>query len=144
MNKTLKRIIYILLVLIVIFIAAYPKLDLGKDNENQKQSATPARPTLTLEASEVAFEKLDYIVNVTGTVVADENVDLNAEVSGKVEAIRFEEGQDVKKGQLLLSLNDDELQAELKKLEFTQKLNQDNEYRQKKLLEKQIMICLGL
>ncbi len=137
MNNTVKRILYLLLFLAVVFVVAYPKLDIGKDEATSSSAAPTARKTLTVDGIKASFEKLDFSVNVTGTIVADENVDLNSEVSGKVESILFEEGQEVKKGAVLLLINDDELQAELQKLQFTQKLNEDNEFRQKKLLEKE-------
>ena len=137
MNKTIKRILYLILFLAVLFVVAYPKLDFGKEDATNSPSNPKTRKALTVEAVEAAYEKLDFSVNVTGTIVADENVDLNSEVSGKVESILFEEGQEVNKDAVLLLINDDELQAELKKLQFTQKLNEDNEFRQKKLLEKE-------
>ncbi len=137
MNKNLKRLLYGLLVVVIVFIAAYPKLDLGEKEPEASPVASRQPSVLTVDAKKVAHEKLDYAVNVTGTVVADESVDLNAEVSGKVETIRFQEGQEVKQGQILVRLNADELEAELVKLRFTQKLNEDNEFRQRKLLEKE-------
>lgn len=138
MNKNLKRFIYTLVALAIVSIAAYPKLDLGKEDTQLAGAATASKTSiLTVEGSEMAFAPLDYTVNVTGTVVADEFVDLNSEVAGKVESILFREGQDVVKGQLLITLNDDELEAELEKLKFSQQLNEDNEFRQRKLLDKE-------
>lgn len=54
---------------------------------------------------------LAEIVSSTGTLHAAESVDLQAEVSGKITAIHFTEGAAVRKGQLLVKLNDADLQA---------------------------------
>jgi membrane fusion protein (multidrug efflux system) len=42
----------------------------------------------------------------------------------------------VKRGDLLIQMNDDEIKALLEKQRYNQKLNEDNEFRQRKLLEK--------
>jgi len=136
MKRGLKRLLYLVLVLAVAFIIAYPKLDLSA-----KESATPTRSArstvLTVEGEQIKHETIDYSVRVTGTIIADESVNLSSEVSAKIDQILFQEGEKVKKGQLLVALNDDELIAELEKLKFTTKLNEDNEFRQRKLLEKE-------
>ncbi len=137
MNKTLKRILYFLLFAVVIFIAAYPKLDFssGEDTAGAAAIATPR--TLTVDGRQIVHQPLDFTVNVTGSIIADETVDLNAEVSAKVIAIHFREGQRVTAGQLLVSLDDQELQAEYNKLKYTEQLNKANEQRRSRLLEEQ-------
>jgi hypothetical protein len=50
-------------------------------------------------------------VSSTGTLLAVEAVDLQAEVSGKITAITFHEGAHVARGDLLVKLNDADLQA---------------------------------
>ena len=46
-----------------------------------------------------------------GTLLADESIELQAEVAGRIAAISFVEGARVRKGALLLKLNDADLQA---------------------------------
>jgi membrane fusion protein (multidrug efflux system) len=60
---------------------------------------------------------------------------LASEISGKIDAIYFKEGQHVKKGQLLLTTNVDDVKANLQRLRYTAKLNKETEERQKQLLE---------
>ena len=76
---------------------------------------------------------LDNNLRITGSLTANESVELKSEVSGVVEKILFKEGQPVNKGQLLVELNSDEFKAELEILEYSKKLNEDIEYRQKQL-----------
>ena len=135
MNKTVKRIIYIAITIVVIGAIAYPKLPTGE--EEAATSANPKNQILTVNAQIVKESILKNQVNVTGSILADESVQLNSGIPGKVDGIYFEEGQAVKKGTVLLQLNDDETQAELDKLKFTLKLNEDNEFRQKQLLDKE-------
>ena len=76
-------------------------------------------------------------IAATGTVLPNEEVELRSEISGRVTGINFEEGTRVRKGQLLLSVNAEEMQAQLQKLQSNQKLYRDMEQRQRTLLEKE-------
>jgi membrane fusion protein, multidrug efflux system len=85
-------------------------------------SATPAdfvadrgRAGAALKVSAVVVEpaRLAEIVRSTGTLLPDEGVELQAEVSGRITAIHFTEGAPVRKGDLLVKLNDADLQARL-------------------------------
>ncbi len=82
-------------------------------------------------------QKIDNKISVTGSVVANESVELKSEISGLVEKIHFKEGTPVKEGTLLVSLDDDEILAQLEKMRYTQKLMEDQEFRQRSLLEKE-------
>jgi membrane fusion protein, multidrug efflux system len=90
---------------------------------------------MTVNGVIVASQPLDDIVNSSGTVLASESVDLAAEPTGIVKTISFKEGEHVKKDDLLLKLNDEDLQAQLKKTELQIQLATDQAERQKKLLE---------
>jgi len=78
---------------------------------------------------------LQNSISTTGTLLANENVQLRSEISGRVAGIYFEEGKRVKKGELLLKINDDDLQAQLKGKEVEEKQAADQESRQRKLRE---------
>ena len=136
MNKTTKRILYFVVVLFLVAIMVYPKLPKSSD-QTEAVSDSPASNSLSVSGMIIQPEPLENNLRITGTIQADETVDLNSEVSAKIEGLFFEEGQSVSKGQLLITLNDDELQAELTKLQFTKKLTEDNEFRQRQLLEKE-------
>lgn len=87
---------------------------------------------------EVKIMKPELLLNTvftTGSVMANEKIDLRPEVSGRVTGIFFEEGAVVPKGKLLLKINDSDLQAQLKRNEAQGKTLSDDEFRQKKLLE---------
>jgi len=132
-----KKVITIIAVVGVIFLLALPKLNLFNDDKAGAVTATPqAAGKLPVEAMIVKEEALDNKLVVTGSVLANESLELKSEVSGKITNLYFKEGKHVRKGELLLQINDEEIRAQLQKEKFNQKLNQDIESRQSKLLAK--------
>lgn len=92
---------------------------------------------LGVKAFIVQPRKLDNKIYVTGTVLANEEIEIRSEISGKVEKIFFNEGSRVKKGDILVKVDDSELQAQLLKTQYQKKLAEEKEYRQRLLLEKE-------
>ncbi len=82
------------------------------------------------------FQPGDGLVS-PGTLVANERVEMVSELTGRVVSINFKEGQFVKKGDVLVKLNDDELQAQLTRAEFQYTLLEEKLQRQKILLSKE-------
>lgn len=97
-------------------------------------SSTATRP---VEVKAVIAEprELENKIMTTGTLLANEEVEIRAEVPGRVTGIFFQEGSFAGKGELLLQINDNELRAQLKKLELDEKLAADDVFRKEKLLE---------
>jgi membrane fusion protein (multidrug efflux system) len=79
-------------------------------------------------------EKLSNEVYASGTIMANEEVKLQPELSGKIVQLNFQEGSKVSKGQLLVKINDADLQANYKKLQLQYKLAEEKLNRQKQLL----------
>jgi membrane fusion protein (multidrug efflux system) len=71
----------------------------------------------------------------TGTVRANEEIEIVGEVAGKVAAIEFHEGSRVGKGDLLLQIDDTQLRAERDRAAYRLALAERNEARQQRLLE---------
>ena len=136
MNKRVRTIIWILVGIAVISILVIPKLKSLNSKDKSKQNQ--ARQTSTVVRVMVANPgKLREVIKASGSLLADEEVDLSFETSGKITAIYFTEGTHIQKGQLLAKLNDDELEAELGKLKNQQKVASEKAERQKVLLEKE-------
>lgn len=76
----------------------------------------------------------DNTIYSSGTIVPNEEVELKAEVSGRLINLQIREGSYVKKGQLIAKLNDQDLLAQLKKIDYEEQLAEQIEARQKKLL----------
>lgn len=82
-------------------------------------------------------QRFDDNLSLSGTLEANEEIDIRSEISGIVESINFEEGAKVAKGQVLFRVNDLELRARLSKVQTAQQLSSENQRRAKLLLEKQ-------
>ncbi|TSA24623.1 efflux RND transporter periplasmic adaptor subunit [bacterium] len=92
-------------------------------------------PAMSVNGIVAALQPLDNIVNSSGTVLASESVDLAAEASGTIQSISFKEGAHVRKNDLLVKINDEDLRAQLKKTELQIQLAADQADRQKRLFE---------
>ena len=94
-------------------------------------------PPIPVEAIVAQATSLRDAISVNGSTVPNEEVAITVEVAGKIERLQFEEGQFVKKGQVLLRLDDEELQAERQRLVVQRRLNQKIAERLKALYEKE-------
>ncbi|MBM3915460.1 MAG: efflux RND transporter periplasmic adaptor subunit [Sphingomonadales bacterium] len=74
-------------------------------------------------------------IEVPGTIVASESVEIHPEVAGRIVKLPIEEGRFIEKGSLLAKLNDADLVAQLNKLEIQLQLAQQTEKRQAQLLK---------
>lgn len=109
----------------------FNKSDKPKD-EKRNGSGGPAKVDAIIVVPQFAADTL----TLTGTIDADEKVEIRSEVSGIVEKIYFAEGTRVGQGQTLLKINDIELQAQLRSAETRRQLTSENERRARLLLEK--------
>jgi membrane fusion protein, multidrug efflux system len=128
--KEISRIFLFLTVSLVLVSCA------SKNNDPAPRPGSGGRSAgMTVSGMIVSSQPLDNVVNSSGTVLASESVDLSAEAAGTVVAILFKEGAHVKKNDLLVKLNDDDLQAQLKKTGLQIQLAAELAERQKQLLE---------
>jgi len=135
MNKTVKNLLFLVIAIVIVGLILYPKL---KPAETGPATASPrASSVVPVEGKVISAQPLDNTIRVTGAVLANESVAMKSEISGKVEKIYFKEGNRVKKGNLMLTINSDEIEAQLERLKFTQQLNEDIEFRLRQLLEKE-------
>jgi len=101
----------------------------GKNQENKISERIQV-----VEGYVVKQTSLDRTAVVSGTLKAFEETVLMPDVSGRVVSINFVEGKFVKKGTLLVKLFDEDLQAELKKLQTQLSIAQQTQKRQTELL----------
>ncbi|ALI98002.1 efflux RND transporter periplasmic adaptor subunit [Rufibacter tibetensis] len=76
-------------------------------------------------------------LSVTGSIEANEQIQVRGQVSGLVRSINFQEGSNVRKGQVLVKIDDSELRAQLAQAQTRQTLAAENERRARLLLEKE-------
>lgn len=96
----------------------------------------PAPQALPVNIEVVQPTRLEDLLTVSGTLEADETVDLSSEIAGKVQTISFREGAYVRAGQVLVQLDDADLQAQLDKVTYQAELAQQQEQRRRQLLDK--------
>ena len=107
-------------------------------SEKKEKAATPPKErsrTVIADAFIVRTVPLSENIEVAGSLLPAEGTDIRPEITGRLVSINFKEGSFVKKGTLLAKLFDDDLQAQLKKLEVQLEINQKTVERYKELLK---------
>lgn len=90
---------------------------------------------LPVEVQVVQPRFLENKILATGTLLANEQVEIRSEITGRVTQVNFDEGRAVRKGDLLLKINDRELKAQLNQKELEEKLAGQEERRSKQLYD---------
>ena len=97
----------------------------SKEKKEQAPSGAPKGNTsITVDGIIAQEETTSNTITTTGNIIANEEVEIKSEVSGRVVKIYFKEGSPVSKGQLLVKLNDDDLLAQMQRLNIEIKLQE--------------------
>lgn len=104
------------------------------DKGNDKNGKKPATPVTFYV---VKGQDFSNTISLSGSIEANEQIEIRSEVSGIVENIAFTEGSSVTKGQVLFKVNDIELRAQLAQAKTKESLASENERRAKLLLQKE-------
>jgi membrane fusion protein (multidrug efflux system) len=81
------------------------------------QAEIPQDFPVPVEMAKAEARPMQEVLSLVGTLEADESVLLKPEISGRIAAIQFDEGQRVEAGALLVQLDDSETAAELREAE---------------------------
>jgi membrane fusion protein (multidrug efflux system) len=109
--------------------------------KSEKKEKAPAnnRPggdrPVQAEAFVVKTKSLSENLEIPGSLMAFEETEIRPEISGRVVWLNIPEGSFVQKGTLLVKLFDNDLQAELKKLQVQLQIAEKTAERQKALLQ---------
>ena len=85
-------------------------------------------------AVEAQRQPVSETLSIVGTIAANEMVELKSEIDGTIEEIRFQEGQPVKKGGLLVRLDETRFAASLAQAEANWHLSETTFKRNQQLL----------
>lgn len=107
-------------------------------------SAGQTPPPITVRAVEVKRTTLREEVGAVGTLLANESVVIRPEVDGRISEIHFSEGQSVKRGDKLVSLDASEIEAQLAAVEAEVTLNRNRFQRAQELREKNFISAQAL
>jgi membrane fusion protein, multidrug efflux system len=108
----------------------------SRANENAPATGTAiaAAPGIPADVHIVAAGEVKQLIEITGTLAANQDVIISSELTKKVVNVPVREGHVVSKGTLLFQLDDADLQAQLERLHQQEKLAALNEARLKDLI----------
>ena len=132
----LKHIVFTLLIILFGAFITY-RIVSNKNKNGDSKGKDGKNKVMTLSGIVVQTQTFDNNLSLSGSIEANEQVEIRSEVSGIVESINFREGSTVTKGQLLFKVNDIELRAQLAQAKTKQGLAAENERRAKLLLQKE-------
>jgi membrane fusion protein (multidrug efflux system) len=132
----IKHIVYTLLIIGLGAFIAY-RITSNKNKNGDSKGKDGKGKVMTVSGIVVKTQTFDNNLSLSGSIEANEQVEIRSEISGIVEGIYFKEGSNVAKGQLLFKVNDVELRAQLQQAKTKQGLASENERRAKLLLAKE-------
>jgi membrane fusion protein (multidrug efflux system) len=98
----------------------------------KKFMSSMSQPPQTVSATKAAASPWQPSIEAVGSLRAVNGADLSLEVSGVVDSLSFNSGDDVAQGAPLLKLRSEDDQAKLESLQATAELNQITYYRDQK------------
>ena len=132
----IKYLVYTLLAVGIIGFIGY-RINANSNKGGDSKGPKGKSKAMTVNGVVVKYETFDNNLSLSGSIEANEQVEIRSEVSGIVEGIYFQEGSFVNKGQLLFKVNDIELRAQLRQTSTKEGLAAENERRAKLLLQKE-------
>lgn len=106
----------------------------GGAAEEGEEPTRQQRPQ-PVEVTQVTRQTLADTLLVVGSLAANESAEVRAEISGIIREIRFNDGQEVAEGDLLVQLDDRELQAQVREASVRLELARQTLARSERLLE---------
>ncbi|MFE3848425.1 efflux RND transporter periplasmic adaptor subunit [Flavobacterium sp. LB3P45] len=132
----IKYLVYASLIIGIIGFIGYRISANSAKNEEGKDKGGKDKP-VNVTGIIAKPQTFDNNLSLSGSIEANEQVEIRSEVSGIVEGIYFQEGSNVSKGQVLFKVNDIELRAQLRQMTTKEGLASENERRAKLLLQKE-------
>ena len=132
----IKYLVYALLTIGIIGFIGY-RITENKNKNGDSKDTKGKSKSISVNGIVVEYQTFDNNLSLSGSIEANEQVEIRSEVSGIVEAIYFKEGSNVSKGQVLFKVNDLELRAQLRQTSTREGLASENERRAKLLLQKE-------
>ena len=106
------------------------------DNRIEELNENPQLPIVQVVS--VTPSQFDHYIQVQGSVKSDQLINIFPEFSGVIKNIYVKSGDDVKKGQSLIKIDDGGLKEQLSQLEIKYELTKTTFERQKRLWEQKI------
>lgn len=131
------RSILIIAVVIILMVLGKKYILDGESTDSPATAVSTNRGASALPVDVYVAREIESAntVYASGTVLPNEEVALQSEASGRLIQLNIREGSFVQKGELIAKIDDSDLQAQLRKLNFEEELAKQIEARQKKLLD---------
>ncbi len=130
-RRNILRILGIVLLILIILPKILPVII-----EYNPFKTTP-EPILTMADAVVIYpQSLENRLFSTGNVLAIQEINLSAEASGVITRLNMQEGAEVRRGQLLVKINDNNLVPQLSQTKYALELMEQNAARQQTLFER--------
>jgi membrane fusion protein (multidrug efflux system) len=130
------KLIFIFIFILLILGLTYIKHKKNKEAEAKITPIGKSGPQTLMASGFVAeYSRLSNELSANGSILAQDEVQMQPEVSGRVTYLNIKEGSIVPKGTLLMKINDADLQAQVFKLKAQQKITQNNLIRITELLK---------
>jgi membrane fusion protein, multidrug efflux system len=139
----MKRIILILTVIFILgaFIACGPEAEsAGKESPKAENSDNNGNTgaALLVSVQNMAYQKFEHFFEANGSVEAVKEAFVSPELNGQIKKIHVKEGQRVKEGQLMVSLNSDVIESSIAEVKSSLELARTVYKKRKGLWEKKI------
>lgn len=132
MNRPLRSGLWLLAALIVLALLAARFVRTEDDHGGGPPARTSSMP-LAVDIRTIEPQRLAEVLSTTGTLYADERIEVVSEIAGKVQQIAFQEGARVQEGALLVQIDDRELRAERERIAARVELANRRRERQEQL-----------
>lgn len=100
-----------------LFLGMCVALPACSSSDAQAPTAGPSQPAIPVTVGVVVEKEMPLDANVVGTVEAFSTVAVRAQVTGELKAVNFKQGDDVREGQVLFTLDHRPLEAALHQAE---------------------------
>ncbi len=122
------------IIILSVFIVMVTFISCGEGKADPAAKPKAAPPTV-VDVIIAASQTINNDIEVNGTVIANEYVELHPEASGRLIYLNVPEGKRVKAGTIIARVNDADLRAQIEKSKVLLDLAQKTEERYKKLLD---------
>ena len=144
----MKKLLWVLIAVGVLAGAGYYwKVAAGRASSEKAAGSPPgasAPRALPVKAGIVATGRISEEVSAVGTLLANESIIIRPEVEGRISAIHFAEGQLVRQGVKLVSLDSSEIEAQLSAIRAELNLNRSRMRRAEELQAKNFISAEAL
>ena len=107
--------------------------------ESLKQDSTPeVKFRVPVSIKEIQAEPFKHFIEITGKLEAEEDAYISPEMNGQIEKVHVKEGDVVKKGQLMVSLNTSLIESSIKEIKTGLELANKIYDKQKELWDQKI------